>query len=220
MADPVRQFSDLGAPAGAGESSTETSAPSRTTRSGGPARSPFVPAREPSSTRGRILAVARELFCSRGYERTPLRAISDSLGLTKAALYYHFRAKDDLLVAIVGPMLDRIDEMFDAADTSLPEAAQQRAFLATYVEELVSHADIIALLIRDHGVSEHPLGRRFATQHARMRALLGAGDRPDGVIRTATALRALELAVVEFADTDPALLRTTALAMAVAVLGA
>ncbi|MDQ6725391.1 MAG: hypothetical protein M3066_04395, partial [Actinomycetota bacterium] len=82
----------------------------------------------------------------------------------------------------------------------------------------VAHADIVALLIRDHGVGEHPLGRRFASQRARMRELLGPGDDPASVIRTTTALRALELAVIEFAGAPPALLRDTALKMAVAVL--
>jgi hypothetical protein len=51
-----------------------------------------------------------------------------------------------------------------------------------------------------------------------MRRLLGAGDEPEGVIRATTALRALELAVVEFADAHPVQLRDTALHMAVAVL--
>ena len=170
------------------------------------------------ATRQRILDVARSHFCSQGYDRTPLRAISESLGVTKAALYYYFRAKDDLLVAIVGPLLDRIDDMLNATDPTLPEPAQRRAFLGTYVEELVTHADIVALLLRDHGVAQHPLGRRFASQHTRMRDLLGAGDGPASVIRTTTALRALELAVIEFSGAQPAVLRDTALAMAVAVL--
>ena len=46
----------------------------------------------------------------------------------------------------------------------------------------------------------------------------GSGDGPASVIRTTTALRALELAVIEFSGAQSALLRDTALAMAVAVL--
>lgn len=140
--------------------------------------------------------------------------------MTKAALYYHFRAKDDLLVAIVAPLLDRIDEALDAADPTLSDQARQRAFLVTYVEELVTHADVLALLILDRGVGEHPLGRRFSSQHTRMRELLGAGEGPATVIRTSTALRALELGVIEFAGAHPAEVRTTALNVAVAVLNA
>jgi AcrR family transcriptional regulator len=218
VSDPVRPLDDLDI-AGTRGSSPPASAATETSRFKRPrGRAPFPPAREASPTRQRILEVARDLFCSRGYERTPLRAISDSLGVTKAALYYYFRAKDDLLSAIVGPTLDRIDEMLAAADPAAPERARQRAFLVAYVEELVDHADIVALLIRDHGVGEHPLGRRFASQRVRMRELLGTGDGPASVIRTTTALRALELAVIEFAGADPALVRDTALKMAVAVL--
>jgi AcrR family transcriptional regulator len=218
VSDPGRPLGDLQI-SFAGASSPSTPPPARRAKGPG-AASPFGPAREPSPTRRRILDVARELFSSRGYERTPLRAISDSLGVTKAALYYHFRAKDDLLVAIVAPVLDRIDHMLDAADPTLSEQARQQAFLVAYVDELVTHADVIALLVRDHGVGEHALGRRFATQHARMRALLGASAEPASVIRTTTALRALELAVIEFAGAHPAQLKDTALKMAVAVLNA
>lgn len=76
MSDPVRPVDDSEVRARAGESSPPTPVPS----SEGPgAASLFVPAREPSPTRQLILDVARELFASRGFERTPLRAISDSL---------------------------------------------------------------------------------------------------------------------------------------------
>ncbi len=51
-----------------------------------------------------------------------------------------------------------------------------------------------------------------------MRNLLGATDEAASVIRTAAALWALELAVAEFGDADPADLRETAVAVALAVL--
>src|SRR3954447_26224150 len=56
-------------------------------------------------TRAEILAVAAELFTEKGYEGTSLREIADRLGITKAALYYHFRSKDDMLRALVEPMM-------------------------------------------------------------------------------------------------------------------
>jgi len=44
-------------------------------------------------TRQRILDVASELFVERGYDATSLREIAERLGVTKAALYYHFASK-------------------------------------------------------------------------------------------------------------------------------
>ena len=54
-----------------------------------------------NDTRQRILAVAQELFIEQGYDGTSLREISERLGFTKAALYYHFHSKDEILLALL-----------------------------------------------------------------------------------------------------------------------
>ncbi|NGO71734.1 TetR/AcrR family transcriptional regulator [Streptomyces boncukensis] len=51
------------------------------------------------NTRQRIQDVALELFAEQGYEKTSLREISERLGVTKAALYYHFKTKEDILTS-------------------------------------------------------------------------------------------------------------------------
>jgi AcrR family transcriptional regulator len=48
-------------------------------------------------TKAEIQAVALELFSTQGYEATSLREIADRLGITKAALYYHFTSKQDIV---------------------------------------------------------------------------------------------------------------------------
>ena len=53
-----------------------------------------------ASTRELILDVALDLFVDQGYEGTSLRQIAERLGVTKAALYYHFEAKEDILMAL------------------------------------------------------------------------------------------------------------------------
>lgn len=71
-------------------------------------------------TRERILDVALELFNEQGYDKTSLREIAERLGVTKAALYYHFERKEDLLLELhlrlhelgrgVLERLDRLDD--------------------------------------------------------------------------------------------------------------
>ena len=51
-------------------------------------------------TRQRILDVALDLFTEQGFDGTSLRQIAEQLGVTKAALYYHFESKDDILMAL------------------------------------------------------------------------------------------------------------------------
>jgi AcrR family transcriptional regulator len=55
---------------------------------------------EVASTRERILDIALDLFTKKGFDATSLREIAETLGVTKAALYYHFASKDDILMAL------------------------------------------------------------------------------------------------------------------------
>jgi AcrR family transcriptional regulator len=52
------------------------------------------------STRDRILDVALDLFTKNGYDGTSLREIAERLEVTKAAIYYHFASKEDILMAL------------------------------------------------------------------------------------------------------------------------
>ncbi len=44
--------------------------------------------------------MALDLFIAQGFDGTSLRQIADELGVTKAALYYHFTSKDDILMVL------------------------------------------------------------------------------------------------------------------------
>ena len=75
---------------------------------------------DPVSTRDRILDVAMELFTEQGYEATSLREIAEPLGFTKAALYYHFPSKEEILRALLLPAVDlqnRLIERIAKAET-------------------------------------------------------------------------------------------------------
>ncbi|MGO9342834.1 MAG: TetR/AcrR family transcriptional regulator [Acidimicrobiales bacterium] len=56
--------------------------------------------KETASTRERILNVALELFTEKGYDGASLREIAERLDVTKAAIYYHFASKGDILMAL------------------------------------------------------------------------------------------------------------------------
>jgi AcrR family transcriptional regulator len=77
-----------------------TAMPRRSAATAG--RPPAGTGRHPDEgdTRERILDVALELFTEQGYDKTTLRQIAEPLGFTQAAIYYHFAAKEDILVAL------------------------------------------------------------------------------------------------------------------------
>jgi AcrR family transcriptional regulator len=53
-----------------------------------------------TDTRQRILDVALDLFTEQGYDGTSLRQIAEQLDITKAAIYYYFESKEDILMAL------------------------------------------------------------------------------------------------------------------------
>jgi AcrR family transcriptional regulator len=58
--------------------------------------------------RARILQVARAAFVERGYSAVSMQEIANSAGLTKAAIYYHFRDKQELFEAVVMEEMERL----------------------------------------------------------------------------------------------------------------
>ncbi|MEU2504902.1 helix-turn-helix domain-containing protein [Streptomyces sp. NPDC007863] len=81
------------------------------------------------NTRQRIQDVALELFAEQGYEKTSLREIAERLDVTKAALYYHFKTKEDIIIGIFQDLTRPMDEL-------LAWAAEQPRTLETKREIL------------------------------------------------------------------------------------
>ncbi len=71
-----------------------------------------------SDTKARALAIALDLFSRNGYDATSMRAISEELGVTKAALYYHFAGKEDLVRGILEDFMGQIDAVVAWAASS------------------------------------------------------------------------------------------------------
>jgi len=62
---------------------------------------------EANETRKRILASALSLFVKKGYEHTTFTDVAVRLKMTKGAVYWHFKSKESLLIALVNEMLEK-----------------------------------------------------------------------------------------------------------------
>ena len=79
-------------------------------------------------TRERIQAVALELFAEQGYEKTSLREIAERLGVTKAALYYHFKSKEDIVRSFTEDYVHELDALIAwGRDQPLTDAGPGRS---------------------------------------------------------------------------------------------
>ena len=71
--------------------------------------------RHPEETVNLILDVAFRLFMEKGYEHTSIQDIINHLGgLSKGAIYHHFKSKDDILVAVTERMTAESNQMLAA----------------------------------------------------------------------------------------------------------
>jgi AcrR family transcriptional regulator len=70
---------------------------------------------ENTGLRRQILNQATRLFVTRGYNSISMREIAEACGVTKAALYYHFKDKEHLIMAILEGYLDEIGVLIEAS---------------------------------------------------------------------------------------------------------
>lgn len=68
--------------------------------------------KHPQETANRIMDVAFRLFMEKGYEHTSIQDIIDNLGgLSKGAIYHHFKSKEDILIAATDRMTAESNEL-------------------------------------------------------------------------------------------------------------
>ncbi len=88
--------------------------------------------RRRGDTRRRIQDVALALFAEQGYEKTSLREIAERLDVTKAALYYHFKTKEEILVSIFEGLVRPVEELIEWGGSSrTPWRRSRRSSAAT-----------------------------------------------------------------------------------------
>lgn len=171
-----------------------------------------------TDTRERAIEAALGLFARQGYAGTSLREIAERLGVTKAALYFHFRSKEEILTAILRGYLDGINVLVtDAADE--PEEV-----LRGFAEHQRRWGLDLVLTVRQNfaAIQELPIGAEIRDS---MRALVDVLAPPGADaaqrLRVRVALSTFQTAAVigmVEEDGDEDVLREAALAISLELL--
>ncbi|MFM6851719.1 MAG: TetR/AcrR family transcriptional regulator [Terrabacter sp.] len=129
----------------------------------------------PQSPRGqgrrRVIDAAVELFAEQGVSGTSLQMIADHLGVTKAAVYYQFHAKEDIVLAVIESAAEDLAAFVATAeeqaqsDLSDPDAATLVA-LHGLVDLMINHRQVVAALMRD------PEVERIMAAHENLNSLI------------------------------------------------
>jgi AcrR family transcriptional regulator len=127
-----------------------------------------------TNTREQIRAVALEMFAERGYDGTSLREIAEQLGVTKAAVYYHFKTKEDILVSLLEDFLAQVDELLDWAQDQPAGQATRRALVERYAELLSGRAGKLARFMQEGqaAIRERAAGLDLRKRFGRLLTLL------------------------------------------------
>jgi AcrR family transcriptional regulator len=103
-------------------------------------------------TRARLLETALGLFTVHGVEGTSLQMIADALGVTKAAVYYHFRAKDEITEAVAEPAIRELEALLDHAATIARPGPRADHVIDGFVDVVVRNRVLVAVLCSDPGL--------------------------------------------------------------------
>ena len=160
-------------------------------------------------TRARIQQVALELFAEQGYERTALREIAERLGVTKAALYYHFKSKEDIVRSFTEDYFARIDALVDWGREQPPGARTAQELLSRYITIVMESGEVFRFLERNqatiHGTEDGK--HRFTQFRPRLKALMeiitGPDAPPRARIRAAAAIFAVSTSCMFFMKDAP-----------------
>jgi AcrR family transcriptional regulator len=150
-------------------------------------------------TRARIQEVALELFTEQGYENTSLREVAERLGVTKAALYYHFKSKDEIVESIAGDRVAALEDLVAWARTQPRTLAVREELLRRYRDELFQgrRREVMRFLERNQTVVKKlPAAERMRDLMSEMVDLLADPDAtPKQRLKASLALFALHAAV-------------------------
>lgn len=144
------------------------------------------------SRRSLILDVALRRFRTAGFDGTAISEIADEVGVTKAAVSFHFASKEAMLRELAEPMLDALDVVFDRhADPTWPDGVW--ALSADYLDTLVEHHSVAGWLDGDATARRHAgIGRRLRRGVERLLDAITAGsDDPADRVRAVAVVGGL-----------------------------
>ena len=125
----------------------------------------IVSASQRTAAQNRVLDAALELFAQHGVGGTSLQMIADSIGVTKAAVYRQFKAKDDIVIAATERGLARLEEALEAAEAQPTAKRARDRLLRAVVDVAVEDRRLASTLQFDPVVvrllASHPPFQQF-----------------------------------------------------------
>jgi AcrR family transcriptional regulator len=123
-------------------------------------------------TRDEILDAAAQIFSQKGFHATSMQDIAQAVNLQKGSLYHHINSKQEILVEVLDRALDLlIANMQEVLDQPLPTDQKLRQAMRVYLETMLGHRDLAAVLLLEHRSLEPEQHARHIPQRDRFECL-------------------------------------------------
>jgi AcrR family transcriptional regulator len=155
-------------------------------------------------TRARLRELALQLFAEQGYEKTSLREIAEHLGVTKAALYYYFKSKEDIVRSLVEDYMAEMDELIEWGKGQPRTAATTAEIVRRYLGIVAGGAGVFRMLQQNQAAvaSLASAKERGALFRERLDALIelltGPGATLRDQVRAASALMSVNFGCLRY----------------------
>lgn len=137
-----------------------------------------------SYLRSRIVEAATPLFAARGYGSVSIADIAAAADIEKGHVYYHFRYKEQLLDAVVSPLLDEVEQI------TATRRADRGELVDLLVDAVFDHQPALQAGLSDRAsvLATEVGGRALELREATVRALAGPRPSFDAGLRASAAL--------------------------------
>ena len=110
----------------------------------------LAPVTKSARRRDQIVACATALFDRKGYLNTSLDDVAQAVGLTREAMYYYFRNRSEILLAIIQPQAaGLIDGLKAIVDSHASAAEKLRLAVRNHLERFDLHCLEMTITLRD-----------------------------------------------------------------------
>lgn len=155
-------------------------------------------------TRARLRELSLQLFAEQGYEKTSLREIAEHLGVTKAALYYYFKSKEDIVRSLVEDYVADLDELIAWGKAQPRTEATRAEIVRRYLGVVAGGAEVFRMLQQNQAAvaglaSAKERGELFRERiDALIDLLTGPGATLRDQVRAASALMSVSFGCLRY----------------------
>lgn len=108
-----------------------------------------APTLRADNRRQALIDAAAAAFRELGYHAASMRVVAGRVGMLAGSMYYHFKSKDDLLLAVYAEGVRRLSEQVNGEIEGIEDpVARLRAALEAHLDGLLDGSDYVQVVIR------------------------------------------------------------------------